>query len=139
MIIQEILSDEVVIADDGSTLETGLIIKDYQIGFPTSLKHAWQEDKGFRVAKSRNNAIRKFSSEIEYIVMIDGDMILHPSFIKDHIKMALENTFFQGSRVLITEETTALLLRSKKIPSKINFFYRGILKRKNTIRSHFLS
>ena len=39
--------------------------------------HSWQEDNGFRAARSRNKAI--FKSSGDYIVLIDGDIILHPN------------------------------------------------------------
>lgn len=48
----------------------------------------------------------------EYIVLIDGDMVLHPQFIRDHIASAQLGVWVQGSRVLLTPDSTQALLRA---------------------------
>ena len=75
--------------------------------------HSWQEDDGFRAARSRNNAI--FKSSGDYIVLIDGDTILHPNFVKDHIASAEFGYFVQGSRALLSEKQTIKALAEKII------------------------
>ena len=80
---QTILPDEVIIADDGSTRETYDLINNFKKKSNLKILHSWQEDIGFRAARSRNNAIHISSGE--YIVLIDGDSVLHPQFIKDHL------------------------------------------------------
>ena len=40
----------------------------------------------------------------EYIIMIDGDTVLHQDFIKDHIRHAKKGVYIQGSRVLLQSE-----------------------------------
>ena len=56
--IQTRMPDEVIIADDGSKGETKTLIENMQKDFPCKLMHAWIPDEGFRLALSRNNAIR---------------------------------------------------------------------------------
>jgi len=124
---QTILPDEVIIADDGSGEETRELVKKFQENFPIPLVHSWQEDDGFRAAQSRNKAIAKASSE--YIVLIDGDMILHKDFIKDHINNAKKNYFIQGGRVLLEKNNT----------SNFSFFSQDLQNRKNTIHSDILA
>ncbi len=58
----------------------------FQTTSSLNIIHSWQPDNGFRAAKSRNKAIAK--SREEYIVLIDGDMILHSEFVQDHINNA---------------------------------------------------
>jgi len=132
---QTLAPDEVIIADDGSTLETKKIIKDFKKNSDLNIIHIWQEDKGFRAARSRNNAL--YNSSGDYIILIDGDMILHKNFIHDHVLSSEHGYFVQGSRVLINE------IKSKKIffENKFNlsFFSSGLKNRKNSIRSKFLS
>lgn len=132
---QTIVPEEVIIADDGSTAETKEIIDKFQKDSDLNIIHSWQEDKGFRVAQSRNKAIVKSSGD--YIILVDGDMILHPKFIQDHIKNAQANYFVQGSRVLLTEDKSEKILDSKR--TSFSFFSTGLKNRKNAIRSNLLS
>lgn len=110
---QSSLPDEVIIADDGSTQETIDLITQLQPTFPVPLIHSWQEDLGFRAARSRNLAIAK--AQHDYIVMIDGDMVLHRHFIRDHKNAAETATFIQGRRVILREQITQQSFQTKNI------------------------
>ncbi|ACM64565.1 glycosyltransferase family 2 protein [Campylobacter lari] len=109
----EPLPDEVLIADDGSREDTVKLIQAYQKDFPCKLEHIWQEDKGFRLSEIRNKAIK--ASKSEYIIVIDGDMVLEKSFVADHLKFAQKKVFLQGSRVILNEK------ESKELLSKNDF------------------
>ena len=98
------LPEEVIIADDGSNQYAQKFVSDFQISSNLNVIYSWQEDKGFRPAESRNKAIAK--SNFEYIVLVDGDMILHPRFIQDHIDNAEMGYFVQGTRVLLNQNRT---------------------------------
>ena len=126
---------EVVIADDGSTIKTKEIIAKFQKDSELNIVHSWQEDNGFRAAKSRNKAIAKSSGD--YVILIDGDVILHPKFIQDHVNNAKFGYFIQGSRVLLNQDITEQIIISKKI--SFSFFSKGVNSRKNSIHSNFLS
>lgn len=133
---QSVMPNEIIIADDGSTKETFDLIEKWQKKIKTPIIHSWQEDQGFRAAASRNKAIAKSSGE--YIIMIDGDLLLHPEFIKDHIKHSKHNQFTIGTRVLLTEEYSKELLLND-LPS---FKVSGkdiISNSKNRINNSFLS
>jgi len=132
---QSIVPDEIIIADDGSTFETEKLIQGLVQESIVPVYHAWQEDEGFRAASVRNKAIRQASSD--YLVLIDGDMILHPKFIEDHLKQAENNTFIQGSRVLLTENKAKKILLQKDY--SFSFFSIGLKNRKNAIHSNLLS
>ena len=80
---QSIIPDEIIIADDGSLEDTRDLIIKFQKNSNLNIIHSWQKDIGFRAARSRNNAI--FRSSGDYIVLIDGDTILHTNFVQDHI------------------------------------------------------
>lgn len=60
---------EVIVVDDGSSDGT----KEYMEKNHPDIKYVWQEDKGFRLAKSKNNGIR--ISEGEYIIVIEADVV----------------------------------------------------------------
>lgn len=107
----KILPDEVLIADDGSKGDTKEMIESYMSNFPCPLRHIWQEDKGFRAALSRNNAIN--NAKGEYIIIIDGDMILESHFVSDHLRFAKKGVLAQGSRVILNENESKKILESK--------------------------
>ena len=91
---------EIIVADDGSDFKTKEVINNFNNDYGLNIIHSWQEDKGFRAAKARNKAILQASGD--YIILIDGDTILHPNFVKDHCDFAEPGYFVQGSRVLIS-------------------------------------
>lgn len=103
------LPNEVLIANDGSTEETALLIKEFQETFPCPLLHIWQADEGFRLNTIRNKAIE--AARGEYIILIDGDMILESHFIKDYLDFAKHKVYLQGSRVILNEELSKNIMR----------------------------
>ena len=132
---QTITPEEVIIADDGSTSETKALISRFQQDSELNIIYSWQEDKGFRAAKSRNKAIAKSCGD--YIILIDGDIILHPKFVQDHVNNAKVGYFMQGSRVLLSQDITEQIIISNRI--SFSFFSKGMKGRKNSIHSNFLS
>lgn len=132
---QSLLPNEVLIADDGSGEETRKVIASFQKNFPVKLTHVWHDDNGFRLAEIRNKAIAKANTE--YIVQIDGDIILHKHFIEDHLSNAVPGYYVTGSRVLLDEKTTLQGQKDKRI--HFNFFSKGIKNRMNAIHAPMLS
>ena len=126
---------EVIIADDGSTNDTKEVVTSFQEKSDIRVIHSWQEDSGFRAAKSRNKAIAK--ATCKYIILIDGDMILHPEFINDHINNTQSGYFVQGSRVLLTQDKTKQTLDQQKI--NFSLLSNGLQNRKNAFHSNILS
>ena len=129
VIKQSVLPNEVIIADDGSKKETSDLIKRFQKIFPIPLHHIWHEDTKNRKPTIMNKAIA--SSKNNYIIEIDGDIIMHKDFIKDHLSLAEKNVYLFGSRVNIQEEYLETLFKKKQI--KFNFFSKGIKKRGRTL------
>ena len=70
---------EVIVADDGSSLETHAIINKWKAILPCPLVHSFQPDDGFRLARSRNLAALKASGD--WIVYLDGDCLMPQDFI----------------------------------------------------------
>lgn len=132
---QKYLPSEVVVADDGSTEETGELIRKYQALFPVPLYHCRQDDEGFRLSQIRNKAIARSSGD--YIIMVDGDMVLHPGFIRDHIDQARAGQFIQGSRVLLDDKITGERLHNRNV--RFTPFSAGIKNRMNACRFRSLS
>lgn len=107
---QKVPPAEVIVADDGSTAAVSELVSKYQRTFPVPLKHVWHEDKGFRLGMIRNKAIA--SATGNYIIQVDGDIILHPLFIYDHQRAARPGCFIGGSRVLLGKELSEALLNN---------------------------
>ena len=105
------LPDEVIVADDGSRPDTRQLLETLQADFPCPLRHVWQEDRGFRLAGIRNKALR--AARGEYIIVIDGDMILERHFIGDHLRRAVPGQYLQGSRILLSPGDTELIERAQ--------------------------
>ncbi|MGC1549472.1 MAG: glycosyltransferase family 2 protein [Rhodanobacter sp.] len=105
---QSHLPDEVIVTDDGSRDDTFALLQDMAQSFPVPLRHVWQLDEGFRLARSRNRGIAAACSD--YLIQVDGDMILHPHFVADHLQLARPGSYLQGTRIRTTETETARLL-----------------------------
>lgn len=124
---QSVFPYEVIIADDGSGKETEALIKKYQQNFPVTLIHVWHKDEGFRLSEIRNKAIKAASGD--YIIQIDGDVILHRNFIKNHHQFAQKNCFITGSRVLLNDEVSKKAIKTSNI--HFNFLSSGLKNRFN--------
>lgn len=107
---QSVMPDEVIIADDGSTCQTAELIETMRPLFPMNLVHIWHEDDGFQLSKIRNKAIAM--SSYDYIIQIDGDLVLHRHFIKNHLALCKPGTFVAGSRVLMNQQLSEKLLKN---------------------------
>ncbi|MGD9947745.1 MAG: glycosyltransferase family 2 protein [Desulfobulbus sp.] len=132
---QTFLPIEIVVADDGSRPDTAALIRRLTSESPVPLVHVWQEDIGFRVARIRNQALVK--AQGQYIVFLDGDMVLDQNFIVDHLMLAREGWFVQGPRALVGEKLTQQILGRGRLQLPIAL--QGIGNKKNCLRSIWLS
>ena len=135
VLTQSVFPNEIIIADDGSTIETKKLITFYKSKFQIPLIHIYHKDKGFRLSEIRNKAIKRSTGD--YIIQIDGDVILHKYFIKDHLQIAKENCFVRGSRIKMNEDLSKKIFKNKT--KKISLFTKGIKNRGNGIRFPFLT
>jgi glycosyltransferase involved in cell wall biosynthesis len=105
---QRVLPDEVIVGDDGSGAATRMVIGEAARDFPCRIAHVWQEDLGFRAARARNRAIA--ASRGDYLVIVDGDMVLHPCFVADHLALRAPGHFLVGGRLRASAAESARLL-----------------------------
>ena len=132
---QSVAPGEVIVADDGSGPDTGQVIERWKTEIAAPVLHMWQPHEGFRLARSRNRAIAAATGE--YLMIVDGDMVLHRHFVADHLRAARPGSFIQGVRLLTEAETAARMLREGSLD--LNFFSPGIRRRRHAIRSLLLS
>ena len=100
--------DEIIIADDGSGAPTRHVIDAFVRGAGGRAHLVSQPHDGFRVARLRNLAVAKASAD--YVVFIDGDMLLHREFLADHVRCARRGYWTQGVRARADERLTASLV-----------------------------
>jgi glycosyltransferase involved in cell wall biosynthesis len=132
---QTSLPSEIIIADDGSDRHTRQVIETLQKNSPLPIVHSWQSNKGFRLSRSRNKALS--IAKGDYIILIDGDIVIEKNFIADHIEAARDGYFIQGSRVLLNADSTKQALDKKELTLCLTD--PGVENRKNCIRSNLLS
>jgi glycosyltransferase involved in cell wall biosynthesis len=94
---------EIIIADDGSGLETREVVNKYSNLFPL-FQHIWHEDNGFRRSIIINKAV--VAATGDYILFLDGDCIPLSDYVEQHIKLAQNGYFVGGNRVLLSQSYT---------------------------------
>jgi glycosyltransferase involved in cell wall biosynthesis len=133
---QSIKPNEIIIADDGSSIATTELIESFTQSSSIPIIHSWQEDVGCRIPHSRNRAIAK--SNFDYIIMIDGDTVLHNDFVKDHLRFAKKQLYIQGSRVLLQSKLTNNILEKNEFKKPL-FFSNESKNKLNMLRIPFIS
>ncbi|MES2298093.1 MAG: glycosyltransferase family 2 protein [Pseudomonadota bacterium] len=103
---------DIIIADDGSSANTGECIAALQARATVPLQHVWQPDEGFRAALARNRGT--LAARGEYIVFLDGDCVPQRDFIARHRALARRGFLVSGSRVLLSEAFTRTVLAEKR-------------------------
>lgn len=97
---------EIIIADDGSTADTRILIESFRGNLPC-IKHLWQPDKGFRKTRILNQAI--CASESDLLIFLDGDCIPMSDFVSSHRIFYEPEVVCAGQRVLLSAGYTGCL------------------------------
>jgi glycosyltransferase involved in cell wall biosynthesis len=127
---QRVMPSEVIIADDGSGDETKKVIDEIAAVATIPVIHVWQPDEGFQLARIRNKAILKSTSD--YIINIDGDILLDKNFIHDHLYFAQSGKFIAGDRAFLSPAATQKCMEEHNgFPS---FYTKSLKKRKHAFR-----
>jgi glycosyltransferase involved in cell wall biosynthesis len=110
-LLQRTLPQEIIVADDGSDDRTAQVVEKWRKTASRPLLHVRQQDRGFRLARIRNKAVKRAAGE--YLVFLDGDCVPSPHLISDHLDLAEEGHFFQGKRMLLSKESSPLFEASR--------------------------
>jgi glycosyltransferase involved in cell wall biosynthesis len=132
---QSVLPGEVLVADDGSGDDTRALVLREAETFPVPLRHFWQEDDGFRKSRILNEAMARATGE--YLIALDGDMLLHREFVRSHLRAASRNSYIQGSRMMLGETATSRTLAAGKL--SVGALSPNVRNRINGIHAPFLS
>jgi GT2 family glycosyltransferase len=101
---------EILVADDGSGPQTRALLRDLASTFPVSLRHFWQEDRGFRKCAVLNAASR--AARAAYLVYTDGDCVPHRRFVENHLRHRA------SGRMLVGRATKLSEARSRRIGAR---------------------
>jgi glycosyltransferase involved in cell wall biosynthesis len=113
---QERWPDEVIVADDGSGPATAREIEAFARSARVPVHHAWQAHEGFRAGRARNLAIAR--TRCDYVLLLDGDMVMHPRFVADHLDLARPGFFAQGTRINLDPAATEdLMAPGSRLPT----------------------
>jgi glycosyltransferase involved in cell wall biosynthesis len=93
---------ELIIADDGSSDETRLLIDRLRRQTGLAIEHVWHEDQGFRKCAILNQAAVRASAD--YLVFTDGDCIPRRDFLFQHARLAAPGYMLSGGAVRLTED-----------------------------------
>ena len=115
---QEVMPDILCIADDGSGPETAAVIAEFEAAHPEiALRHVWHEDDGFQRSAILNRAIA--TSDADLLIVIDGDVLIHPVYVARHVELARPGRFCTGSLIRLDAEAskavTVDLIRSGEL------------------------
>ena len=105
---QTMLPTNVFVADDGSTPETAELVTHEARSFPVPLVHVWQPDAGFRKGRILNEAMARAHGD--YLIQLDGDMMMHRDFVRSHLRFAERGAYLQGGRMMLGATATARCL-----------------------------
>ena len=133
---QSVKPNEIIIADDGSIESTAKLVESFAKCSSIPIIHSWQKDQGCRISHSRNRAIAR--ANFEYLIMIDGDTIIHRDFVKDHKRFARKRLYIQGSRVLLQSKLTKKILMKGEFCNPL-FFSDDSKNKINMLRIPFVS
>ncbi|WP_460274213.1 glycosyltransferase [Celeribacter sp. ULVN23_4] len=101
----------ICLADDGSGPETAELVETVrQSSGDVEIRHSWHEDNGFRKCAALNKAIE--TSQADYLIFIDDDCLLHPTFVARHLALANPKRFLTGSLIRLSPEDTATYLKA---------------------------
>lgn len=114
---------EVIIADDGSSIENKFSIKKYlqDQQWPFKIKYLWHPDVGFTASRARNMGF--FYSSGDYIILLDGDCVPRTDFIFQHQSIGRHGCFINGSRVLLDRDLSNKLIASPWIIQNSSYYW----------------
>lgn len=98
--------DGIAIADDGSGPETAAMVAAFAKAHPDlPVRHVWHEDQGFEKNAILNRAIA--TSAAEFLLFLDGDVLIRPDFVTRHLEIARPDRWSSGSLIRLDAAATA--------------------------------
>lgn len=129
--VQTVKNFEVIVSEDGEDFNMKKFVEEYD--WFCSYQHLTQPDIGWRKNRAMNRAI--INAKNEWLILIDGDCILHPRFVEMHLRYAKLNRILLGRRVKLSEAVTNQIMEGQVHVDKIgrNMFKYAITKKAKQI------
>ena len=102
---------EIVVADDGSGVQTGTVIDRWTGLFADRLTRVWQPDQGFRKARILNLAA--LTARGAYLLFLDGDCIPRRRYVESVLRAALPGWFLAGKRLNLGADLSQRVLQER--------------------------
>lgn len=102
---------EVIVAEDGTDDRCRTVVEESSGRLGVGLVHVQQEDRGFRLSRSRNRAVLR--AEGDYLIFLDGDCIPRPGFVAAHRRLAEGGWFVRGTRAALGRDFTQRVLEDR--------------------------
>lgn len=130
---QSIKVDEIIVSEDGNSSVMQEFISTLNI---PNLIHLTQEDLAWRKNIALNNSIRKSTGE--YLIFIDGDVLLHQRFVEGHLHCAKPKRVCAGKRVELGPNYTQKLFDKELTVQELSkHFIRKIISlHKDSVRHY---
>jgi glycosyltransferase involved in cell wall biosynthesis len=127
---------ELLIADDGSGLDTKALVEEYARTAPMPVRHVWHPDEGFRKCTILNKAI--LAATGTYLVFFDGDCVPPPHNLAAHVHAAARHRYVAGGAVYLSDRlsrqlTVAAVLRGDL--DRIGFWWHEVDKPRRLLMS----
>ncbi len=93
--------------DDGSRDDTPWVVERFARRVPFRVQLTTHEHAGFQLARCRNEGV--FASQAPYLLFLDGDCLIPPDHLRQHLKRQRRGVVQAGYCCLLTRETTERL------------------------------
>ncbi|HEY0090903.1 MAG TPA: glycosyltransferase, partial [Flavobacterium sp.] len=107
--VQTEIDFEIIVADDGSRIETKQMLDSMREIIHIPLVHVWQEDLGFRKSEILNKAVTASSSD--YLIFTDGDCIPRKDFVEAHLTNRRKGHFLSGGYFMLPMAISKLITK----------------------------
>lgn len=98
---------EILLCDDGSGPQTREVVEEFSRRSTLAFTHLWQPNRGFRKCRILNEGIRRSKGDV--LIFLDGDCVVHPDFVLDHMQNQEEHRYLAGRRMELGERDSEKL------------------------------